>query len=113
MDRAEREAPVSLWFSLDGEESFSINITHNLTQMADVIGVYEALWHPERIKATKAKDITARVENALLRLRKAPRRYGKFADPAGWGTVPQFRKVLEEILVACEKDPEAVITAHG
>ena len=25
------------------------NITHNLTAMANFVGIYEALWHPERV----------------------------------------------------------------
>ena len=48
---------MSLDFSLSCEccktKVFTANITHNLTKMADSVGVYKALWRPEEINCLK------------------------------------------------------------
>ena len=31
--------------------------THNLTTMAEAVGLYEPLWHPERLNIVKAKEL--------------------------------------------------------
>ena len=50
---------ITLSYNNDGNEIdvFDANITHNITKMAEVAGIYEALWHPEKINAKKAKDL--------------------------------------------------------
>ena len=51
---------------------YDANITHNLTEMADKAGIYEALWRPEEINVKKAKDLIRPLEIGLAALLSAP-----------------------------------------
>ena len=90
-------------------EVFWRNITHNLTQMADKAGIYEALWRPEEIKAKKAKDIVERLEKGLKKLKAKPKYFEKFDSPNGWGIYDNFVPFVEGCLDACKKYPNAKI----
>ncbi len=55
------------------KEVFSDNITHNLTEMADAVGLYKPLWRPDEIGITKANQligILAEGLQTLIRERK-------------------------------------------
>ena len=93
----------------DNEEVFWANITHNLHIMAGKAGIYEALWHPEEINATKAKDIISIVEKGLADMRRRPSYYLMFDSPNGWGTYEDFVPWIERYLEALKKYPEAEI----
>ena len=96
---------------LRSEVLFEINITHNLNKMADKAGIYEALWHPEAIKAVKAKDITGILEKGLEDLKARPDYFRQFNAPNGWGLYEHLVSFVEEVLEACKENPEAYIKA--
>lgn len=87
----------------------NMNITHNLGRMASAAGIYDALWHPERIKAKYAKDIIPLLEAGLKKMRAKPKVYAKHDAPNGWGTYMQFVPWVEKVLEVCKKYPEAEI----
>jgi len=91
------------------EELFWANITHNLTDMADKAGIYESLWHPERINATKAWQIIPILEKGLKELKKKPNYFEQFNSPNGWGTYEHFVPFVEEVLKACKEYPNSSI----
>lgn len=93
-----------------GESSvFDANITHNLNKMADAAGIYKALWRPEEIGATHARDILPRLREGYERLRNDPERFKTFDAENGWGTYDQFLPWVAKVISACEQWPEAKI----
>ena len=91
---------------------FDLNITHNLNEMADVAGLYQCLWHPEEINATKAKDIIELLEVGIARLRLLPEVYKKFNASNGWGTYEDLLEFAKDTLIACKENPEAIIQVN-
>ncbi len=104
---------MSLDFSLyDGEnELFSANITHNLGAMAREAGIYMALWRPEEIDATKAKQVYPILAEGLMKLVGEPSHYKQFDAPNGWGKWEHFIRFVAEVTEACRDYPEATIHA--
>lgn len=90
-------------------EVYSANITHNLNTMADKAGIYKALWRPEEIGATKAKDIIELLEKGLDDLRERPDYFRQFNASNGWGLYDHFVPFVEKYLDACRENPEAEI----
>jgi len=101
----------SLYYKLDNNdvEIFSNNITHNLVTMAEKAGIYEALWHPYKIKAKKAKDVIEILEKGLKKLKAKPAYYEKFNASNGWGMYEHFVPFVEECLEACKEHSNAKI----
>lgn len=95
--------PTSVW---DG------NITHNLNKMAAAVGIYDAMWHPDRIGATHAAQIIGRLREGLEMLKSDPEHYSTFEPSNKWGTYADLVKFVEEYLAACEENPDAEIVAY-
>ncbi len=93
----------------EGEELYWANITHNLAIMAKRAGIYEALWHPEQIKATKASDIIDIVDEGLQKMRVDPHYYEQFNSHNGWGLYEHFVPWIEKYLQALKENPDALI----
>lgn len=89
---------------------FQRNITHNLTAMADAAGIYEALWHPERLEQVKtAKDLIPLLIESLAKLKSDPKKFEQYNASNAWGKYEHFVPFVEEVLKACQKYPEAAI----
>ena len=88
---------------------YESNITHNLNKMADEVGIYEALWHPYRINAKRAKDIAPLIEKGLELLKSDKDRFSEFDAENEWGTYDQFIPWIEEYLTACNEYPLAFV----
>lgn len=96
-------------YTEDDEQLYWANITHNLGTMADKAGIYEALWRPERIDATKAADLIPIIEKGLSDMKERPEYYKQFNASNGWGLYKHFVPFLEEYLEACKKYPDAIV----
>ena len=90
-------------------ELFDANITHNLGEMADMAGIYEACWHPEQIGAVVAGDIIKQLEHGLCMLKCFPNFYSLFNSPNGWGLYKNFVPWVERYLEACKAHPNSTI----
>jgi len=88
---------------------YSGNITHNLSEMAEAAGIYEALWRPEEIGITEANQLIPILKRGLKKLKSNPAKYKKYDAPNGWGTYEQFIPVIEEYLQACEENPTSKV----
>jgi hypothetical protein len=86
------------------------NITHNLGGMAREAEIYEALWHPEAIGITRARQLIGPLKAGLVRLQNDPGRYKELNPENGWGTYGGLVKFVTDYLAACEKNPDAVVT---
>ena len=93
-----------------GSSVYDRNITHNLNKMADEAGIYEAVWRPEEIGATKARDIIERLRGGLASLKGDPARFVPFNAPNGWGLYEHLLNFVEEYLASCEENPDATIS---
>lgn len=91
-------------------EVYSANITHNLSQMARLAGIYSALWHPEELGITKAIQLLSPLANGLAALRADPDRFKAFNPSNKWGNYEGFVEFVSEFLEACIAYPEATVS---
>jgi hypothetical protein len=112
------------------EAIYDGNITHNLGELADKAGIYEALWRPYRLKpeygeaqkkdydlemafeesvTITASEIIEPLKEGLKKLKGDPYYYKQFDSPNGWGTYKYFVPFVEEYLNACIENPEAIV----
>lgn len=91
------------------EAVYSANITHNLIIMAEMAGIYHAIWRPEELGITKAKELVFLLRPGLLKLTIDEDYYKKYDSPNGWGTYDNFIQFVQDYLKACEDNPEALV----
>lgn len=87
----------------------SHNVTHNLTKMAEAIGLYTVLWYPEEMGITSASQMIAPLEKGIKELEANPEKYKEFNPSNGWGDYDVFVKFCKSVLDTCIKNPDAVI----
>ena len=116
-----------LTHEIEEETLYSSNITHNLGEMAEKAGIYEALWRPYQLKpdyvpvdyqidyffevnsTTYAKDIIELLEQGLKKLVENPEYYKTFNASNGWGLYEHFVPFVEEYLSACKIYPNSIV----
>ena len=111
------------------ESWYTANITHNLGEMAEAAGLYEALWRPYRLKEgynipdshcdeeyefeadnpVQAHEIIPIIEKGLEDMKDRPKHYEKFNSPNGWGMYHNFVPWIEEYLKALKEYPESFV----
>lgn len=102
---------MSLDIYLEGPETvlvekYSANYTHNVTPMWNLAGVYAALYMSEGMSANY---ILPTLRAGLADMKMCPDKY-KALDPAnGWGSYETAVPWLEELIAACEENPESII----
>ena len=94
------------------DEGFSANITHNLSEMADEAGIYDIVWRPEEHNIKTAEQLIVPLRRAILEMKADPKRFEKHNASNGWGLYEHFLPWLEEYLAACEKMPDATVSAN-
>jgi len=92
-----------------GSTVYSANITHNLGKMADVAGIYGALWRPDEHGLTHARDLIEPLRSGLADLRARPAFFVAFNAPNGWGTYEHLVPFVEQYLAACLEYPDAKV----
>ena len=117
-------------YTEQNETVFDANITHNLGEMADKAGIYEACWRPyylhpdcpkeftsydeeyefELSHPMFAKDIIQVLEKGYEDMKARPDYYKKFDSPNGWGLYVNFLPWVERYLEACKTYPDAEIS---
>jgi len=85
---------------------YSANITHNLSRMWEAAGVYGALYESD---GKTAADILSVLEQGLIALRADPAKFWRFDAPNGWGTYGNAVPFLADLVLACRKNPSAVV----
>ena len=93
-------------------EVFLETITHNLNQMAIAAGLYEALWRPEEIGITKAKDLIEPLKSGLALLESRPAHFKTFNPINGWGDYYGLVYFVRSYLDACERYPDSDVNAY-
>lgn len=90
-------------------EVYWCNITHNLTKMAAEAGIYHALWRPEEIGVTTARQLIPLLEAGLAALRANPVDYRQFNPENGWGNYNDLLGFVRTYLDACKENPDATV----
>ena len=90
-------------------EVFSANITHNMGKMADAVGLYTPLWHPERIYLQWSYELIPYLEEGIALLKADPEQYKALDPENGWGSYDVFVPWLEKLLQQCKENPDAFI----
>lgn len=88
---------------------FESGMTHNLCTMADQVGIYKHVWHPDEIGITTAKQLIEPINKAVGLLESDPAKYKPFEAKNGWGTYAQFVEFAKKYAHACEEYPESKI----
>lgn len=88
---------------------FEQNITHNLGKMASAAGVYEAMWRPEEIGITRAKELIEPLTKGLETLKAEPDKFKVHNPSNGWGDYDGLVRFVAVYLDACKQYPEAMI----
>jgi hypothetical protein len=89
------------------------NITHNLTTMAEKLGVYQALWRPEELEITHAWELVPYLEYAIFELEVHPEYYAQWNASNGWGKVEDLLRLMKEVLKCCSNNMDAEIKSGG
>ncbi len=89
------------------DEVYSRNITHNLGKMADVAGIYQHLWRPDKIGIAKAAELIEPLEAGLKWLQADPEIFKVYNPNNGWGTYEGLVDFVSEYLQACRDNPGA------
>jgi hypothetical protein len=93
------------------ERVYSANITHNLGEMAQEAGIYQALWRPEEEGYYTASDLIEPLTRGLALLTSDPERFKAFNSPNGWGMYEHFVPFVAKYLEACVTHPDARVDA--
>jgi len=88
-----------------GDRVYWANITHNLTLMAEAAGIYGVLWRPGENGIKTASQLIEPLRKGISAMKADPDRYETYNSPNGWGTYANFLPWLEELLKACEENP--------
>jgi hypothetical protein len=92
-----------------GEELYSRNITHNLTEMADEAGIYGCLWRPDDLGITHARQMIEQLEEGVALLATHKAMFEAFNSPNGWGLWEHFLPFCADYLQACRDHPDALV----
>lgn len=106
---------MSLDFTLttkSGRMVFEKNITHNMTDMAKVAGIYNVLWRPLENRFLTGADCVKTIKLGLERLENDQEYFEKFNSPNGWGTYAIFVPSVRDILEACKDFETALVHAY-
>jgi hypothetical protein len=90
---------------------YTANITHNLTHMADVAGLYYPLWRPDEQGLDIASQLIEPLSKGLERLKAEPELFEAMNPENGWGDYDDLVDFVEEYLKACQKYPDATVEA--
>lgn len=87
-------------------------VTHNLTDMADYVGLYEAMWHPERLGLVRAGQLTSYLVEGIQAMIEKQVEARQLSPKNGWGTYDEFMALLEELLIVCQEHPDSYYNTY-
>jgi hypothetical protein len=82
------------------------NITHNLTDMWEAAGIYDALYNSE---GQTAESVIPILEKGLQLMIAEPERFKQYNSPNGWGTYKHALPWLTELVAEFKQYPQGII----
>ncbi|MCP4741510.1 MAG: hypothetical protein GY871_04675 [Actinomycetales bacterium] len=92
-------------------ELFSVNITHNVREMAIAAGIYQVLWRPEEIPVSSAAELIEPLADGIAWLHKNEAECRPLAPANGWGSWRGLIRFAQKVLQACQESPKASVWA--
>lgn len=93
-----------------GKYLYQDNITHNLAKMADAVGLYNPLWHPQEIfwdSSVKAIELVHILSEWYRKLKESPETYKAMNPENWWGSYERLLNFVGNLLLACIAYPES------
>ena len=104
---------ITLYYINDGHKIpvDDLNITHNLTTMANKAHLYKAIWRPSKVNIKYAKDLIEILSVGLHELETKPDYYKQFNPDNNWGSYDILLIFIKVYLNLCKEYPNALIQA--
>ena len=93
-----------------GNQLYADNITHNLSKMAEAVGIYECLWRPDEHGITHAKQIIEPLTKGVILLATESAKFQAYNSPNGWGMWEHFLPFCARYLQACKDYQTALVS---
>lgn len=101
---------LEITFENDDERA-DYNISHHFAVLADVVGLYKPLWHPESLGIVTADDLLPHLVEGCKRIYFSDKvRWRVFDLDSKWCTLEGLIKFLHKLLIQCVITPDAKIT---
>ena len=91
------------------EEFYSDNITDNLIWMASEVGIYRAVWRPDKNGIEKAEQLIEPLSKGIADMENDPERFRALNPTNGFGSYEMFLPWLRRYLKACQENPSALV----
>jgi hypothetical protein len=88
---------------------YDTNITHNCHVMAEAAGL-GILWDGDDYVGLTAFVLIPYLIQGIEKMKASPATYGRLEPSNGWGTLSQFLRFTEELLIKCSMYPQAEIS---
>lgn len=85
---------------------FDSNITHNMTVMWREAGVYDALYNSHE---KTAGELLSVLQDGLSKMRRNRLKFEEMDPSNGWGDYETAVKFLENVVAACDTNPDAKV----
>jgi hypothetical protein len=101
---------LDVYLTVNGDEVFSANYTHNCGTMADAAGIYKHLWRPDEIGITKAQELIAPLCEGIRAMSIDPAKFEALNPENGWGSYATFVPWVFRYWQACCRWPDADVS---
>lgn len=91
---------------------YGASLPQSLIPMARAAGLYEVLWTPAQAGIHRAGDLRQPLRSGWGTLRLEEKRCRIVTPAEGWGTYEELVTFVRELLMACQRTPEAVVQAR-
>lgn len=88
---------------------FESNMTHNMSEMAAELGIFDAVWRPDTVGIVTAIQLIPILESAIAELEEQPEHYKTFNPDNGWGDYDGFLNFLKTYLAGCTTYPDGLV----
>jgi hypothetical protein len=89
---------------------YEANYTHNCGEMAELAGIYSAVWRPEENGITKASQLIPVLKAGIEEMESNPAKYEAKNPENGWGSYRTFLPWLRRYLCACQDFPDSDVS---
>lgn len=103
---------LDVWLHDKSNTEFCVwgaNITHNVNDMAAIVGAYHYLWRPENVGVVRAADNIENLRRSLGMMYLNYERMKAMNPENGWGDADGLINFTKSYLDACIEYPDAII----
>lgn len=101
---------LDVYLTVEHDEVYWANITHNLGRMAEAAGIYAPVWRPDENGIETASQLIEPLRTGIALMKSDPDRFQALNSANGWGSYVVFVPWLERYLAACMEYPQAKVS---